>query len=226
MASSSSNPTQPSSSGPPPSSIPTGRLTPSVFGSSSIPTSGRTTPTSRHSSLLPAPRAATPSILSSRNTPGSASVALRSSSGSYSARRDSVGLASPLYQQHQPQYHQQQSSPALNAPMPFNSGSSSSSSLVPQPTSRTNLALTSQPASILHHNTNSSNESSSLNSSQNLPTTVQVVLRIRPGASDSNVPARFQRVVINAVRPCSSPVCQHHPSFSSTPTDVLFLFTH
>ncbi|KAH9818942.1 hypothetical protein DFH28DRAFT_1123320 [Melampsora americana] len=175
---------------------------------SAIPTSGRTTPSIQAGRITPslvghpAQRASTPSGIPSRTTPSSV-TSLRPSS-STTTRRESIGLASPLYQS--------QPTVTLNALSQSTSSSSAQSTRIglasPSPTLQQATFSPLQPIwSPPESVTNSSQASSN-------STTVQVVLRIRPSAFDSNVPTRFQRTVMSALN--SSTVAIENPTQSTS----------
>ncbi|EGG05370.1 uncharacterized protein MELLADRAFT_78111 [Melampsora larici-populina 98AG31] len=182
---------------------------------SAIPTSGRTTPIIQAGRITPSlvghpsQRSSTPSGIPSRSTPSSV-TSLRPS-GSATGRRETIGLASPLYQ----------SQPIVT----FNPLSQSASSSSAQ---STRIGLPSPSPTLQQTNFSSlqpiwSPTESSANSSQasSNSTTVQVVLRIRPSAFDSNVPTRFQRTVLSALNSSTvaieNPVQSTSTASSSTP---------
>ncbi|KAG0147379.1 hypothetical protein CROQUDRAFT_656109 [Cronartium quercuum f. sp. fusiforme G11] len=172
------------------------RLTASHFNSG-LPTSGRTTPSGRstptiqpgrNTPSLVGQRASTPSGIPARNSVNSA-LNIRPASTSHT-RRDTIGLASPLYHHHQSIATLSQSTSSLPSTQSSKIGLSSPASTPQQ--------LSSSPHQSLFSPVLSDTFSNSSNTSSN-STTVQVVLRIRPTSFDSNVPTRFQRTVLSAL---------------------------
>lgn len=182
---------------------------------SAIPTSGRTTPIFQAGRITPSlvghpsQRASTPSGIPSRSTPSSV-TSLRPS-GSTTGRRETIGLASPLYQP--------QPTVTFNALSQSASSSSAHSPRIGLPSPSPTLQQTNfSPLQPIWSPTDSSANSSQVSSNS---TTVQVVLRIRPSAFDSNVPTRFQRTVLSALNSSTvaieNPVQSTSTASSSTP---------